>query len=138
MVTGMNLSSTSPTFLLTRLINQYKTQDRIIIAYDFDDTVRPYWCSSCEDVKSILRLARDKLNAYLIVYTCNPNHDEIVQYLTEEEIPFDSINENAPFIDETKIKGKLFYNVFLDDKAGLGETVKALEDLCYLAYNKKI
>lgn len=133
-----SLSSTSSTFLLVRLIEQYKKQDRLIIAYDFDDTVSPCWCGSCEDVKSVLRLCRDVLNAYFIVYTCNPNHDKIRDYLTDEEIPFDTINKNAPFIDASYISGKLFYNVFLDDKAGLGEVVKTLEELCYLVGNKRI
>ena len=133
-----HLPSTSASFLLTRLIHQYKKQDRLIIAYDFDDTVRPYWCSSCEYVKSVLRIARDTLNAYFIVYTCNPNHDMITKYLDEEEIPYNSINQNAPFIDESQISGKLFYNLFLDDKAGLKEAVEALDELCYLVYNKRI
>lgn len=133
-----SLPSVSSSFLLSRLIEQYKRQDRLIIAYDFDDTVRPYWCSSCESVKSVLRLAKDTLNAYFIVYTCNPNHDAIRKHLNREEVPYDSINENAPFIDESEISGKLFYNLFLDDKAGLGEALRALDDLCYLVYNHKI
>ncbi len=132
------IHSTHPSFLLSRLIEQYKNQERLIIAYDFDDTVKPYWCGSCEDVKSVLRLCRDTLNAYFIVYTCNPNHNKIKEYLTEEEIPFDTINQNAPFIDASYISGKLFYNVFLEDKAGLGEVVKTLEELCYLVNNKRI
>lgn len=134
----LGLHSTHPSFLLSRLIEQYKNQERLIIAYDFDDTVKPYWCSSCEDVKSVLRLCKDVLNAYFIVYTCNTNHDKIREYLTEEEIPFDTINQNAPFINTSHISGKLFYNVFLEDKAGLGEVVKTLEELCYLVGNNKI
>ena len=133
-----SLPSVSSCFLLSRLIEQYRKQDRLVIAYDFDDTVRPYWCSSCEDVKSVLRIAKDTLNAYFIVYTCNPHHDKIKDYLDKEEIPYDSINENAPFINPEMISGKLFYNLFLDDKAGLGESVRALNDLCYLVYNEKI
>lgn len=132
------LHSTHPTFLLTRLIEQYKHQDQLIIAYDFDDTVKPYWCASCEDVKSVLRLCKDVLNAYFIVYTCNSDHNAIEAYLKEEEIPFDVINQNAPFIDKNSFDGKLFYNVLLDDKAGLGEVVKTLEELCYLVGNKRI
>lgn len=133
-----SLPSVSSCFLLSRLIEQYRKQDRLVIAYDFDDTVRPYWCSSCEDVKSVLRIAKDTLNAYFIVYTCNPHHDQIKEYLDKEEIPYDSINENAPFINSEMISGKLFYNLFLDDKAGLGESVRALNDLCYLVYNEKV
>jgi hypothetical protein len=60
----------------------------------------------------------------------------IKKYLVQEGLPFDSINENAPFI--TCKGGKLFYNIFLDDKAGLGETVKALNDLIYLVINNRV
>lgn len=131
-----DLPSVSPNYLLLKLINQYESHGRLIIAYDFDDTVKPFWCSSCEDVKSVLRLAKEKLNAYFIVYTANENIDMIKKYLVQEELPFDSINENAPFI--TCKGGKLFYNIFLDDKAGLGETVKALNDLIYLVINNRV
>ena len=131
-----DLPSVSPNYLLLRLIEQYETHGQLIIAYDFDDTVKPFWCTSCEDVKSVLRLAKEKLNAYFIVYTSNANIDSIKKYLIKEELPFDSINENAPFIS---CEGsKLFYNIFLDDKAGLSETVKALSDLIYLVINKKV
>lgn len=132
------LPTTSATFLLTRLIHQYKHHERLVIAYDFDDTVRPYWGGNCDELCTLLRVAKRILNPYLIVYTCNPNHDKIRQFLDKEKIPYDSINENAPFINEDYISGKLYYNLFLDDKAGLGEAARALENLCYLVYNKII
>jgi hypothetical protein len=51
-------------------------------------------------------------------------------------LPYDAINENAPFAP-TNINGKLFYNIFLDDKAGLREAVERLEDLIYYVINEK-
>lgn len=134
------IHSTHPSYLLNRLIEQYKKQDRLVIAYDFDDTIRPHYCASCEEVKSVLRIAKQILNAYFIVYTCNPNHEMIEKHLTKEEVPFDVINQNAPFINTDLVdgNGKLFYNIFLDDKAGLGEVVNTLNELCYLVGNNKI
>lgn len=130
------LFSTHPSFLLQRLIEQYQKQDKLIIAYDFDDTVKPYWCAGCTMVQSILRRIRDNINAYFIVYTCNKDHEKIVDFLNKNDIPYDSINENAPFAPD--ISGKLFYNVFLDDKAGLGEVVNTLDQFLNLVINGQI
>lgn len=130
------LFSTNPNFLLQRLIEQYEKQDKLIVAYDFDDTVKPYWCADCSKVQSILRRLRDNIDAYFIVYTCNKDHEKIKKFLDKWDIPYDSINENAPFAPD--IDGKLFYNVFLDDKAGLGEVVNTLDQFLYLVLNNYI
>ena len=53
------LFSTHPSFLLERLITQYKKQDKLVIAYDFDDTVRPMYCANCDQVQSLLRKIKD-------------------------------------------------------------------------------
>lgn len=130
------LLSTHPSFLLERLISQYKKQDRLIIAYDFDDTVCPMYSANCEDVKSIIRKLKSSINAFFIVFTSNKDIDSIKEYLDEEEIPYNAINENAEFVPFKE--GKIFYNVLLDDKAGLGETVNTLRQLIYLVENKHI
>ena len=130
------MSSTNEAYAFSRLIEHYKEHDRIIVAYAIDDTVRPFRSGSCEKVKSVLRAAAEHLNCYFIVYTCNPNIDKIKKFLNDEELPYDSINENAPFAP-AYMNGKLFYNIFLDDKAGLREAVERLEDLIYYVINEK-
>ena len=135
MLESGNYLSTEPGFLLSRLIKQYQTQDKIVIAYDFDDTVRPYYSAGCEEVQSVLRMSKRVLDPYFIVFTSNSNHDEIKRFLNDNKIPFDSINENAPFVSFIKPGDKLFYNVLLDDKCGLGETVQTLKTLNRLVIN---
>lgn len=130
------LPSTSSSFLLLRLIEQYRNHKQLIIAYDFDDTVKPYYSSNCSEVESVLRLSKDVLNAYFIVFTSNPDHEGIKKYLNKYNIPYDAINKNAPFMPYES--GKIFYNVLLDDKAGLGHVVETLETLNYLVMNNKI
>lgn len=130
------LFSTNPSFLLERLITQYKKQDKLIIAYDVDDTVRPMYCANCDNVKSLIRKINKTLDAYFIVFTSNKDIDGVKAYLDDHEMPYDSINENAPFVSFEN--GKIFYNVLLDDKAGLGETVNTLEQLIYLIENNYI
>lgn len=131
-----HILSTNSSFLLNRLITQYRKQDKLIIAYDIDDTVRPAYCTNCDIVQSLLRAADKTLNAFFIVFTSNEDIDGVKKYLDEYELPYDAINENAPFVHFKK--GKVFYNVLLDDKTGLGETVNILEQLIYLVDNKYI
>lgn len=130
------LFSTNPSFLLTRLIEQYKKQNKLIIAYDIDDTVRPFYCADCSDVQSMLRMAKNTLNAFFIVFTSNPDIEGVKEFLEKNNLPYDAINENAPFVPFKD--GKIFYNVLLDDKAGLGETVNTLKQLLYLVRNDLI
>lgn len=121
---------TSLNFLLMRLIEQYKKHGKLVIAYDIDDTVRPCYCDDCSEIKALLRMARDIIDAYFIVYTSNPDIKEVKRYLTEQDIPYDAINENAPFVPFKD--GKIFYNILLDDKAGLAQAASNLKDLLYM------
>ena len=131
------ISVDHPAYTFLRLVEQYKKMDRLIIAYDFDDTVSPYYSSSCNRAASAIRMAREYLNAYLIVYTCNQDEEKLKKYLDKEKIPYDAINENAPFIHFNK-KGKLYYNLLLDDKAGLHQAISDLETLIYGVINGTI
>ena len=128
-----HLFSTHPSFLLERLITQYKKQEQIVVAYDFDDTVRPMYCADCGHIHSLLRMLKEKANAYLIVFTSNEDIESVENYLFNWEIPYDSINQNAPFVPFKD--GKIFYNILLDDKSGLGEVVNTLEQFLYLIEN---
>lgn len=117
-------------FLYQRIRNAYLEHDRLIIAYDLDDTVRPYKSSSCERVKKLIRRAKEILNPYFIVFTANPHNEKNVQFLEDENLPFDAINENVPEIGRYGDGLKIYYNLFLDDKAGLAEAYEALDKLC--------
>ena len=136
MVDTTHLESIEPSFLLQRLIEQYQKQDRLIIAYDFDDTVSPYVCSNCTEVQSVLRMSKENLNAYFIVYTCNSDVEKIKKFLDYYRLPYDSINAAAPFspLQPSAVGEKLYFNILLDDKAGLGEATAALKTLNRLVY----
>lgn len=135
-MTCHQLSGSSFSFPLLRLAEQYKSNKQLIIAYDIDDTVRPFHSATCSQVESTVRAAKDILGAYLIVYTSNPDIDGVRKYLDNNSIPYDSINENAPFAPTSN--GKLYYNLLLDDKAGLAQAESVLRDLIYLVLNKHI
>lgn len=109
-----------------RLKKEFLEYGRLIIAYDLDCTVYDYHHTggSFEMVKDLIRKYRD--HAYFIVFTSSPSdrYEEVRQILIKENVPFDTINEDAPFIDFTA--RKVFYNIFLDDRAGLRQTYDEL------------
>lgn len=109
-----------------RLKKEFLSHGKLIIAYDFDSTVFNYHNNnaSYEMVKNLIRNYKDY--AYFIVFTSSlpERYDEIKKYLEEENIPFNSINEDAPFISFTG--RKVYYNILLDDRAGLHQTYNEL------------
>ena len=112
-----------------RLINEYNEYGSLIIAYDFDYTVHPFrgeeWTFDC--VSKLLRNWRPY--AKFIVFTASPESrfDYIKSFLDSHDLPYDAINEEV--IDRKYITRKVYYNVLLDDRAGLGETVSILQEI---------
>lgn len=114
-----------------RLKEEYFKYGNLIIAYDFDNTVYDYH-NTGERYDLVIELLRKyKHYAYLIVFTSSKEdrYDFIRKYLQENDIPFDSINEDAPHISFTG--RKIYYNILLDDRAGLSECYYLLNRLYY-------
>ena len=106
------------------LKEQYEEHGKLIVAYDFDDTVRPFRGSNCEQVIQLLKDLRPY--AHLICFSARkPNEtDMIKEYLESNDIPFDFINRE--WNGENIADNKMFYNQLLDDKAGLYESYRTL------------
>lgn len=106
--------------VLDRLIKEYKKYDTLIVAYDFDNTVYDYHADG-HSYNSVIKLLRklNMLGCYLIVFTASDESkfEFIGDYLNNNSIPFDAINKNAPFVNFNS--GKIYYNILLDDRAGL-------------------
>lgn len=109
-----------------RLKEEFNIHKKLIIAYDLDSTVFDYHHTnaSYDMVKDLIRKYKDY--AYFIVFTSSESdrYDEIREILKRENLPYNSINEDAPFIP---FKGrKVYYNILLDDRAGLNQTYNEL------------
>jgi hypothetical protein len=121
-----------------RLIEEWLKYGKIIIAYDFDDTVYDYHQKgrSYTDVIELLRYCK-KIGAYFMVFTsCDESqYPKITKYLTDNDIPFDTINENLPFVTFTG--RKCYYNILLDDRAGLPSAYEALNSASYFVRAEK-
>lgn len=112
-----------------RLLDEYNKYGSLIIAYDFDYTVHPFknedW--TFEYVSKLLRSWRPY--AKFIVFTASPESRfaYIKGYLDSHNLPYDAINEEV--IERKYVTRKIYYNVLLDDRAGLGEIVSILEEI---------
>lgn len=119
-----------------RLLAWHRQNGRIIVAYDFDNTVYDYH-SAGHDYSLVIDLIKKAhcLGCYLIVFTGNQDEQLVRSFLKENDIPYDMINEHAPFLPSGMRRAhKIYYNVLLDDAAGLksaclylGEFLDALE-----------
>lgn len=111
-----------------RLRNELQKYGKLIIAYDFDYTVHDYLNEGYTFPKMIELLQLWRPYAYYIVFSASPEsrYDYIKEYLNENLIPFDVINDE---VIERNYTRKVYYNVFLDDRAGLGETYSILMEL---------
>jgi len=111
-----------------RLLREYKKYNSLVVAFDFDNTVYDFHQKGLEFPKMI-QLLQDlkKIGCYLIVFTANEDNDFIKNYCREMKIPFDAINENPPFYKSNA--RKIYYNILLDDRAGLREVSEHLKRL---------
>lgn len=125
---------------IKRLIQEWEKYGNLIVAYDFDNTVYDYHDEG-HSYKQVIELLREckEVGSYLMVYTAREDEElEFVRnYLNQNDIPFDSINETPNYIT---FKGKkLYYNILLDDRAGLSSAYHCLkETVNYMKENKEI
>lgn len=115
-----------------RLFNEWKKYGSIIVAYDYDNTVFDYYQRG-DTFDNVIKLLREckAMGFHLTVFTsCNDDRfPEIKEYLTTHNIPFDGINQTPDFIP---FKGrKVYYNILLDDRAGLSAAYDHLWKLIY-------
>ncbi|MEK5060996.1 MULTISPECIES: hypothetical protein [unclassified Paenibacillus] len=128
-----------PTNAINRLVNEWREHGKIIIAYDFDDTVYDYHKrgSSYDQVISLLQRC-EAYGAYFIVSTCcsEDKYDFIKDYLESNGIPYDAINENAPFVPFTG--RKIYCNILLDDRAGLLTSYVTLDSALKILESERV
>ena len=125
-----------PNYNLKRLICNYKKHGRIIVAYDFDDTVHPTHQNddkSCKLVRDLLiKCSKYTEDITMICYTCRGNDvviNNVIPYLDECGIRHDKVNEQSDTLDpdvRQSLSCKLLYSIFLDDLSGLRESFSVL------------
>lgn len=123
---------------VNRLLDDWKQYGRVIIAVDYDDTISPWKMHRWDDIAllGITRLlkAAQHTGAYIVCFTaCNKDrYPEIEETFKTLGIRLDAINRNPISLPYGEDEGsKIFYNILLDDRAGLVESLKILETALY-------
>jgi hydroxymethylpyrimidine pyrophosphatase-like HAD family hydrolase len=111
-----------------RLIEEYQVHGALVVAFDFDDTVYDFHQKGRIYTK-VIQLLHDlkAINCYLICWTGQDDLGFVADYLRQNNIPFDAINENPSF--HTKNSRKIYANAYLDDRAGLLQVYNELKHL---------
>lgn len=118
-----------------RLFEEWKKHGKIIIAVDFDDTIcmwNPHF--NKPDIERVIKLIKQAYltGAYIVIFTASDidRYPEIQKYCDELQIPISAINTNPIDLPYGK-NGKIYANIFLDDRAGLIESCNILEEALY-------
>ena len=122
-----------PNSAYERLWAEYNKYGSLIVCCDFDDTLYDFHKAgnSYEMVRQLVRDLKE-INCYIIIWTGNQDIDFVTKYLIENNIPFDSINDEAPVSKKLlngKTPRKVYGNVYIDDRAGLFQVYQDLTKL---------
>lgn len=127
-----------------KLYDEYKKYGNLIVAVDFDGTIHQYSeKEKLEDIEPIVEIIK-KVQDYstIVIYTVSSEDrfEYILNHCKKLGIRVDAIN-NLPASVRDKVphkefsetnRSKLFYNIFLDNRAGLEESYKALTQFYFL------
>lgn len=110
-----------------RLINEWNTHKKLIVAFDFDGTVHDYLKvgSTHERVINLLKEIRNEAHIYCLTAREPSEYHILEEFFKENDIPCDGINIDYEFI---KFRGrKPYYNILLDDRSGLFSSYSILK-----------
>jgi MoaA/NifB/PqqE/SkfB family radical SAM enzyme len=120
-------------FYTNRLVKEWLKNGKIIIACDLDDTIIPYNEEIKENCKKMVNLILDcqKEGIIFLVNTARGEHqlEKAKQQVEELGIVVHGVNEMHPEWDKPYgINGKLYANIFLDDRGGFWDTYWTLSN----------
>lgn len=113
---------------VVRLFNEWKKHPKLLVACDFDDTVFDFHKMGNDHTQVIELLKRcKKLGFYVSLFTASKpeRYDFMRKFMKELGVEIDAINENVIVLPYGN-NGKIYYNILLDDRAGLGQAYTTL------------
>lgn len=114
---------------IQRLVSNWIEHDGIIIAFDFDNTVFDYY-NKGYNYNMVINLLKEckRLGCTLILFTCcdETKYKFMVDKCKELGIDVDYINESPNYIPYHS--SKVYYNILLDDRAGLSSAYYILNE----------
>lgn len=119
---------------IDRLYNEWITHSKIIIGVDFDDTISPWKLAKDEDCQRVIKILKHAkhVGCYIVIHTaCNPErYEEIGRYCEQMGLSIDTINQNPIELPYGK-QNKPMCNIYIDDRAGLNESLEILQVAMY-------
>lgn len=118
-------------FYTNRLVTEWLKNGKIIIACDLDDTIIPYNEEIKDNCKKMVDLILEcqKEGIIFLINTARSKHQLIKAKEQVEElgIVVHGVNEMHDWWDKTYgLNGKLYANIFLDDRGGFDCTYETL------------
>lgn len=122
--------------VIKRLKEELEKYEYLIVGFDFDDTVYDYHQKgyTYNGVIDLLKEAKS-LGFILCLYTVEPDPDKLkwkIDYCKNLGIEPDYVNKSPVMIGTTKP----FFNILLDDRAGLYCSYIALKEIIEYANSK--
>src|SRR5687767_4222669 len=107
-----------------RLYEEFKRYGSLAIGVDFDNTIYDYHKKGykCDAIIDLIIRAQT-LGNKIHIFTANPDHILVSEHCAEKGIQIEGINTGFDLGWESR---KPFYNILLDDRAGL---ISAYDDL---------
>ena len=115
-----------------RLVKEWRTHGKIVLSVDFDSTLYPYHTiENQKDIDRTIELVQlaHAIGAYIVIFTASEKerYQFIQEYCDSIKIPVSSINENPIDLPYGK-NGKIFANIYLDDRGGIIESLNILDE----------
>lgn len=110
-----------------RLYEEYKKYGSLAIGVDFDNTIYDFHKKgyNCDTVIDLIIRAQ-ALGNKIHIFSANPDHELIKKHCEEKGIIIEGINTGFDLGWESR---KPFYNILLDDRAGLISAVSDLNEM---------
>jgi hypothetical protein len=123
-----------------RLYKEYSKHNKLIVAVDFDDTVYDFQSLDTNHKKTLGILKEcSELGFYIVIFTAaRPDRYEFMKMFLEfYGVKVTGVNQN-PIELPYGNNGKIYYNILLDDRAGLYSAYLTLQmTLHMINQNKK-
>lgn len=126
----------SEEYVFQDLVSTYNKHGRIIVAYDFDNTVYTKKPELKEFCNAVCRLLKDcskyPNDITMVCFTCRTGEElvnTVIPFLEENNITHDIINRQVNGLPDdmySTLSCKVLYNIFLDDHCGILFTYKVL------------
>lgn len=120
--------------LLTKLLNAYGEHNSLIVGVDFDDTVFPFTKNEenvkrCDKVRNLLLSLKSRMEKRLILCLYSVADEQTLVY---KKHIMDLYGLDPQYINEGPVDSKWnskkpYFNILLDDKTGLNDSVETLE-----------